>query len=129
MPAKMPAAAGPKLPSAPGEVQIELDGETVTLKPTLRAAQMVNASLNGFRGAFESIARFDLDAFALVVAAGLGKTTQAELDEVAEKVFRTGLVSLSDPLTKYAAMLSNGGRPPAPAKTGDAGAASEGNAD
>lgn len=93
-----------------GEVIIELDGEPVILKCTLLAAKTVNAALDGFVGAFRRVQQFDLEAFGLIVAVGMGKKIPADLNDITEKVYATGMRNLSDDVTKFLTLLSNGGR-------------------
>lgn len=97
-----------------GEVIIDLDGEPVILKCTLLAAKTVNAALDGFVGAYQRVQRFDLDAFGLIIAAGMGKKIPGDLNDITEKVYATGMRGLSDDVTKFLNLLSNGGREAAP---------------
>lgn len=130
--AKMPTTKAPTVPARKGELAITLAGEAVTLRATLRAAQMVNDGCGGFRGALEGIARFDLNAVTLVVAAGIGAKDQAAVDDVGRKVFSTGLGDLAAPTTRFVTMLMNGGRDPgekADDATSKGEAAAEGNGD
>ena len=85
-----------------GEVETPLG----TLKSTLRAARIVNG-MGGFSEAFRALARFDLDAYITIVAAGLNKKPS----EVEDAVYALGLPTLVEPLTKYVEYLSNGGKP------------------
>ncbi len=91
-------------------VEITLDGQTVTLQYTLKASKKINGSFNGFTGAFQRLFSFDADAYAIVVAAGLGK----EVRDVENDVFLAGYDTLAKPLSEYVAWLSNGGKAPAP---------------
>lgn len=90
-----------------GNVEIELDGETVTLKPTLRAAQTISRQAGGIMAAVERIGKFDLDVLTQVVALGLGR----EPKDVADAVWRTGMADLSAPVINFLSVLANGGRP------------------
>jgi hypothetical protein len=90
------------------EVRTPLDGKEVAFRCTLRAAKEVNARFGSFHEAFRRMTTFDFDAYAAVVAAGLGKSVA----DVEEAVFRNGMPNLVKPLTDYLGMLSNGGRVP-----------------
>lgn len=90
-----------------GNVDITLDGEAVTLKPTLKAAQTLSRQTDGLMGAIERVTRFDLDTITSVVALGTGR----EVKEVADAVWRTGVSDLAPSAIKYLGILANGGRP------------------
>lgn len=101
-----------------GNVDIVLDGETVTLRPTLRAAQTISKQSGGIIAAVQAVGRFDLEVITSVVALGLNKTTPRDVQDLAEKVYATGISDLVEPVTTYLANLANGGRP-VTAKAGD----------
>jgi len=93
-----------------GNVEIELDGETVTLKPSLRAAQAISRQSGGISAAVAAVGRFDFDAIVSVVTLGLG-ASDAEAKAIPEKIFVTGLTDLVGPVTKFLTIIANGGRP------------------
>lgn len=93
-----------------GNVEIELDGEASTLKPTLRAARTISRQFGGFQKAIEAIGAMDLEAYIAVVMAGVG-AKPADAEEMAEAVYATGLPDLTEPLIQYLTNLANGGRP------------------
>lgn len=88
------------------DVEVNLDGNPVTLRPTLKAAKRVSAA-GGFQNVVGRLQSGDIDYYILVVAAGLDKKTT----EVEEKVFRSGLPALAESAVKYVNLLANGGRP------------------
>lgn len=90
-----------------GNVDITLDGEAVTLKPTLKAAQTLSRQTDGLMGAIERVTRFDLDTITSVVALGSGR----EVKDVADAVWRTGVSDLAPAAIKFLGILANGGRP------------------
>lgn len=94
-----------------GNVDIELDGETRTLRPTLRAAQTISKQAGGIMSAVQAIARFDLEVMTGVIALGLDIKKPAEVNELAEKIYSTGMADLVEPVTQYLSILANGGRP------------------
>lgn len=96
-----------------GDVQLMLDGEMVTLKPTLRAAQTISRQAGGIVAAMQAVGRFDLDVIASVVGLGLNKVKPGDLPELAEKVYATGLTEIVPAVTTYLTNLANGGRPAA----------------
>lgn len=98
--------------SALSEVKMILDGESIVLRPTLRAAKEVNAFFGAFSKVYERLATFDLDAFIAMTAIGTGKKPK----DVEDAVFRTGLPDLLLPLTQFCTLLANGGRLPAETK-------------
>lgn len=98
-----------------GDVTIVLDGEEVTLRPSLKAAQGVSRLSGGILGAVEALSRFDLDVLVNVVALGLGKKPS----EVEEAVWRTGVSELAPRAIEFATIIANGGRPVADGGSGD----------
>lgn len=94
-----------------GNVDITLDGETVTLRPTLRAAQTISKQSGGIMSAVQAVGRFDLEVMTSVIALGLNVTTPREISDLAEKVWSTGMADLVEPVTRYLTILANGGRP------------------
>lgn len=94
-----------------GNVEIELDGETCVLKPSLRATQGISRNFGGISEAIQSISKMDFDALVNVIALGLNKTDKKEREEIAEQVYATGMTDLAAPAIKYLSILANGGRP------------------
>ncbi|TPM39378.1 hypothetical protein FJ951_27105 [Mesorhizobium sp. B2-2-3] len=91
-----------------GDVDIVLEGETFTLRPTLKAAQAISRQAGGIMGALRGLANLDLDVATSIVADGLGKKPS----EVEETVWRTGIANLNADLTRFVMIVANGGRPP-----------------
>jgi hypothetical protein len=96
-----------------GDVDIELDGETVTLRPSLRAAQAISRQNGGIRGALRGVTDLDFDIITSIIAVGLGRKPA----EVEDAVYRTGLPELVEGVTTFVAVIANGGKP---AKGGEA---------
>ena len=94
-----------------GDVSVLLDGEMVTLRPTLRAAQTISRQAGGIVTCMQTVGKFDFDTIVMVVAQGIRKVKPNEITEVAEQVYRTGLTDLVPKLIEYLTNLANGGRP------------------
>lgn len=96
-----------------GNVEIELDGDTVVLRPSLRAAQAISRANGGVMEAVAKVQRFDLDTITSVIALGMGSTgtNRRELEDLAEKVYDTGVMDLAAPVIKFLSIIANGGRP------------------
>jgi hypothetical protein len=94
-----------------GDVVIVLAGEPATLRPTLRAAQTISRASGGIVSAMQSVAKFEFDVVVNVIALGLGKVKPAEVNEVAEQVYATGMTDLVPKVTEFLTILANGGRP------------------
>lgn len=94
---------------AEGEVEIELGGNTEKLRPTLRAAKVINAlgGIDGFSGVFRRIIALDLETVTAVIAAGTNK----KFDKVEQDVFKAGVANLVKPASEFVSMLANGGKP------------------
>lgn len=93
-----------------GDVQITLGGQARTLRPTLRAAQAISQRYGGFNKALETVSNFDLEVFTTVIIAGLGVSGN-DAKEIPELVWSTGMPELTEPVTRYLAILANGGKP------------------
>jgi hypothetical protein len=89
-----------------GEVEIQLDGKTETLRSSLGAAKRVNAA-GGFSQVINKLLAYDFDYYVTVVSAGLGKKPS----EVEEAIYKTGLPNLVGSLSLYVGYLANGGKP------------------
>lgn len=102
-----------------GDVEIELDGETIVLKPSLGACQALCRAPGGLYRATpydapsvaDRLTAFDLDTMALIIRAGLGLGPGAVKD-LEEKIYNTGLLNLRLPLSNFVGIVANGGRPP-----------------
>ena len=94
-----------------GNVPITLSGEEVVLRPNLRAAQTISRQAGGIVAAIQAVGKFDFDVITGVIALGLGKTRNEEIQLVAEQVYETGLTDLVPSVTTYLTNLANGGRP------------------
>lgn len=94
-----------------GHVEIVLDGETVTLAPTLFAATHICKHFGGFQAAIGKISAFDLESYAAVIRGGLGYKTDKDAAGLLDKVFAAGVLNLFTPLSEYLMILANGGKP------------------
>lgn len=94
-----------------GNVEVELWGEIVTLRPTLRAAQTLSKQNGGLMAAVQAVGRFDLEVMTSVIALGLNVTAPREVNDLAERVWSTGMAELVEPVSRFLTILANGGRP------------------
>ncbi len=94
-----------------GEVVISLNGEDITLRPTINAARMVSRQYAGYAKARQLIVDENLDAVVFVIRVGSGMNDK-DIKKLEERVWKNGLdIDLLIPLIKYIAILGNGGRP------------------
>jgi hypothetical protein len=103
-----------------GNVEIELDGEKVTLKPSLRVAQTISRNASGISGAMDAVNRFDFDMVVGVIALGLNISGR-EADALPAKVYETGMTNLVGPVSRFLAIVANGGREPSLTDGGEEG--------
>ena len=85
------------------DVEIDLLGEKVVLRGTIEAALAISDAGGGVFGEgtlAERLKRYDLRAYIQIIRVGLGLGPNAVKD-LDEKVFRSGMVNLIGPLTKY----------------------------
>ena len=93
-----------------GNVEIELDGETCILKPSLQACQALSRMRGGISNMARAVGDLDFDAMVTVIGLGLGLSGK-ELKDLPERVYETGLPNLSAPLIRYLLIVANGGKP------------------
>lgn len=84
-----------------GQIDVELGGETVTLKPTLGAMQAINRRFGNLREAIQQVESFNFEAVSFIIAAGCGRK------DVSQEVFETGVINLMAPSANYLANLMN----------------------
>jgi uncharacterized protein (UPF0261 family) len=89
-----------------GTVDISLDGETYTLKPTLGAVRAIEAHFGGLRGASQAINALSVDGCAVIIAGGAGLTGKAA-EAIAEQVWQAGVLDVSVQLNAYLVALYN----------------------
>lgn len=94
-----------------GEVEIILNGETLTLKPTIKAILGINRSFGGLMKAVAALTDGNIDAASTVLAHGLGlgdKDARKMPERVAENGITDGMLSA---LINFVGICSNGGKP------------------
>lgn len=85
------------------DVEITLLDQKVVLRATLECARALSREGAGIYGQgtlADRLKRYDLDAYCFVVRQGLG-LGPAAVKDLDEQVFRTGMVNLIGPLTKF----------------------------
>ena len=107
-------------------VDVVLDGETYTLKPSLKAATAICRQYGGYLGAMQAIASSDINAFLYIGQQGISKKSisSADLDEA---IYGEGIGKLLDPFLRYLRILQNGGKEPVEDEEQDDDARDEGN--
>jgi hypothetical protein len=101
--------------SSIGEVEITLDGKSVTLRCGLAVAKRVNAYAggSGFQGITARLGMVDFDTYVALIAFALDKKPI----DVEGAVYRTGILTLTADLTTFVTYLANGGKPVAAVET------------
>lgn len=94
-----------------GEVEIVLDGETRTLRPTLNAFSGLGAKYD-IQPLLRALAASNVAAILDVLRFGLD-LSDAEARELPGKLLRTGVVSVVAPLSLFVFKLFTGGKSPA----------------
>lgn len=104
-----------------GVVEIEVDGETVEMRPTPDAIARIDDHFEGLQPAAAALDRSSPKAMAFVVCAGAGVRGKAAR-ELAEKLMRPGFARYMGPAGRFLTYLFHGGRetPPEP-RDDDAG--------
>lgn len=94
-------------------ITIKLGGEDVELVPSFKASQAIQKRFGGLQAALEAIGKLSADTAVAIIAAATDTKGEAALTALNEKVFATGLMTLTVPLLKYVVRLGHGGRDPA----------------
>lgn len=101
------------------EVNLDLGGETLTLKCTLGAAQKISRHFGGLYPASQQVMSLSLEALVAVIRHGAG-LTDAETKSLPEKVFQAGIGDVAAKAVIFLGYLNNGGRVEAPKSKGEA---------
>jgi len=97
-----------------GIVEVEIDGETYELKPTLAALRKISRKFavpgdttRGLRPAIESCSSLDPDQMAEIIAIGANIDSGSEKKKLPEAVFATGIINVLPQVTEYLMLLLN----------------------
>jgi hypothetical protein len=90
-------------------VVVEIDGIDFTLIPSPEAIMFLSNKYDGFAPLIAAIGRFNFQAIADTVCAGLG-IEGAKAREMAKQVAMSGLIDLSSKCNEFASICANGGR-------------------
>lgn len=95
---------------APGSADIvfELDGEEVTLKPTLQACIAISKLHDNPTITAGQITDMNFDVIVRVLGIALNRAPNKLLQE---QVYRTGVLDIRAPLIQFVHVVNNGGRP------------------
>lgn len=94
-----------------GDVVVTLDGETVTLRPSLKACTTLSRAQGGITGLVQKCLNYEFDTILSIIVAGLGMVGTGSKD-LPERVYKTGLTELAAPCIRYLHIVANGGRYP-----------------
>ena len=89
-----------------GQVPVTIGDEEMTMKPTLKAYNSIDARFGGLRSALESCATMNISGLSFIVAAGCG-IGQREAKDLPEKIFSAGAINLLPKVTEYLMLLMN----------------------
>lgn len=98
-----------------GDIEFELDGEKIVLKPSEGACLAICRAPGGLFGpgsVADRVDRADLDTMAMIVRLGLG-LGPSSIKDMEAKIYRTGLFKVQTVATRFLVIISNGGQPPA----------------
>lgn len=94
-----------------GDVEIFLNGQSIVLRPTLRAMSAIS-SQGGLGKVRQALVDQDFSTVVSVIMHGANMAGTRDAKELPEAVFKNGLdASLLVPLINYVAILANGGKP------------------
>lgn len=117
--------------SLTNDFELTLNGETYTLRYTLKAASAISTQYGGFAGAFEALRMLNLQVVTFIIRTGTGGKgadgRAMSTDDMNDVVWRHGIGKLTGDLAKYLLRLQNGGRDPADDEDDDAKDRDQGN--
>lgn len=90
---------------APMDIELVLDGHTYQLHPTLETMKRVNRKFGSLREALVRVQSLDFNAACAVIAIASGCKDDRQREAVEERVFRTGLVSVTGPIADLLGVL------------------------
>lgn len=93
-----------------GDVQIELDGKLVTLRPTWEACQRISKIGGGLNAVAQRISMLDMDTICEVISIGLNLNPVLS-KKLPKAIFDVGLINLAGPCIDFVHIIGNGGRP------------------
>ena len=89
-------------------VFLDLDGETVELKATLEAAQVMSRTYGGMQKLYQGVTEMDIDAICVAIRAGL-MLDGDEAKALPNKVFKTGMIKLMPDVGAFVLLVASGG--------------------
>jgi hypothetical protein len=93
-----------------GNIEFELDGESMVLVPTLQACIDISNIAGGLDAARVRCQQLDFDTICRVIIAGLTlNPRQAKM--IPDAVYKTGLIQLHGVCIDFIHVVGNGGRP------------------
>jgi hypothetical protein len=95
-----------------GDIEINLNGQTLVLRPTLRAMNAISSANGGLNKVRQMLVDQEFSTVVSVIMHGANLAGQREAKELPEAVYRNGLdAPLLVSLINYVAILANGGKP------------------
>ena len=91
-----------------GDVAITIAGNDLVLRPTLKACIALSTVDGGISQLAQRCAALDFNAIKMVIEYGLGVRSK----ELAENIFKSGLINLNSPCITYLHVIANGGKMP-----------------
>lgn len=93
-----------------GDIEIELDGNILYLKPTLSACQRISSMRGGLNASIQKCLEMDFDVICQIISAGLNlNPVQSKM--IPEAVFKAGVFDVSAKAIEFISVVGNGGRP------------------
>ena len=90
-----------------GIVTLDLNGDELELKPTLRAFQKIQNRFGGLSQAIQGLSGLNIDNVAAVVAAGAGINGTKDTEKLKEQIFTAGVVNVIGKTSEFLALLMN----------------------
>lgn len=90
-----------------GTVELEMDGRTFILRPTLEASDKIDREFGGVRGAAQQVAAMNLTAIARIVAIAVGTPSRKGEEALREKIHYTGRITVAEKVGEYLMKLND----------------------
>jgi hypothetical protein len=90
-----------------GQVEVDLDDETLTLQPTLRAYERIEKKYGGLTQALTPLSSFNLESVVFIISVGANITGKEKLADLKESVFQRGISTVAARAVEYVTLLMN----------------------
>lgn len=93
------------------EFELTLAGKTMSLTASADVASEISKQFGGLINAQRRILEYDFDAYAIILANGLGIKGDRDYRKLRKDIYDTGIRTFQDVCMTFVSALANGGQP------------------